>query len=288
MEGKVVLVTGATNGIGKQAAKEIAKTGATVVLVGRNAEKTAATVQEIQAACGHTRVDSILADLSVMAEIRRLAETFLARYDRLDVLLNNAGAMYEERKLTADGYELTMALNHLSYFLLTNLLLERLKETAQKHGESRVINVSSGAHAVARKGIAFEDIHATKAYSAMGRYGESKLMNILFTYALARRLEGTGVCVNALHPGFVDTGFGHNLRSFFVPVLKFVQKLFARKDSKGAETSVYLATSDEVKGVTGLYFIDKKSRRTAKIAYNQEQQERLWSISAEMTGLSSV
>ncbi|NUO00440.1 MAG: SDR family NAD(P)-dependent oxidoreductase [Saprospiraceae bacterium] len=178
MEGKVVLVTGATNGIGKQAATEIAKAGATVVLVGRSAEKTEATVKEIQAVCGHSRVDSILADLSVMSEIRRLAETFLARYDRLDVLLNNAGAIYEERKLTVDGYEMTMALNHLSYFLLTNLLLERLKQTAQTYGEARVINVSSGAHAVARKGIAFEDIHATKAYSAMGRYGESKLMNV--------------------------------------------------------------------------------------------------------------
>ncbi|MCK6510847.1 SDR family oxidoreductase [Myxococcota bacterium] len=285
MEGKVVLVTGATNGIGKQAATEIAKAGATVVLVGRSAEKTEATVKEIQAVCGHSRVDSILADLSVMSEIRRLAETFLARYDRLDVLLNNAGAIYEERKLTVDGYEMTMALNHLSYFLLTNLLLERLKQTAQTYGEARVINVSSGAHAVARKGIAFEDIHATKAYSAMGRYGESKLMNVLFTYEMARRLEGTGICVNALHPGFVDTGFGHNVRSFFVPVLKLAQKLFARNNSKGAATSVYLAISPEVKGVTGQYFMDKKARRTSKISYDRTQQERLWSISAEMTGL---
>lgn len=285
MEGKVVLVTGATNGIGKQAAMEIAKAGATVVLVGRSAEKTDATVKEIQSACGHSRVDSILADLSVMSEIRRLAETFLARYDRLDVLLNNAGAIYEERKLTVDGYEMTMALNHLSYFLLTNLLLERLKKTAQTYGEARVINVSSGAHAVARKGIAFEDIHATKAYSAMGRYGESKLMNVLFTYEMARRFEGTGICVNALHPGFVDTGFGHNVRSFFVPVLKLAQKLFARKGNKGAETSIYLAVSPEVKGVTGQYFMDKKARRTSKISYDRTQQERLWSISAEMTGL---
>lgn len=285
MKDKVVLVTGATNGIGKQAALEMAKSGATVVLVGRSEEKTSASVKAIQAACGHERVDSILADLSIMADIRHLAQTFLDRYSRLDVLLNNAGAMFEDRKLTADGYEMTMALNHLNYFLLTHLLLERLKETAQKYGEARIVNVSSGAHMVARRGVNFEDLHATKSYSSMGRYGETKLMNLLFTNALARRLEGTQVTVNALHPGFVGTGFGHNMRSFMVPVFKVIQKLFARSEGKGAETSVFLCTSPDVKGISGKYFVDKKQRKTAQIADDLDQQEKLWTISAELTGI---
>ncbi|MCB9638660.1 MAG: SDR family oxidoreductase [Myxococcales bacterium] len=285
MQGKVVLVTGATNGIGKQAATEIAAHGATVVVVGRNAAKTEETVKSIKAACGHVRVDSILADLSVMSDIRQVAKTFLERYDRLDVLLNNAGAMFEERKLTKDGYEMSLALNHLSYFLLTNLLLDTLKDTAAKQGEARVVSVSSGAHVLARKGVLFDDIHAAKSYSPMGRYGETKLMNLLFTFALARRLEGTQVTANALHPGFVDTGFGNDMRSIMAPIFRFAQKLFGRNEGKGAETSVFLATDPSVKGVTGGYFIDKKQRKTSKIAQDQAQQEQLWDLSLGLVGL---
>jgi NAD(P)-dependent dehydrogenase (short-subunit alcohol dehydrogenase family) len=177
---------------------------------------------------------------------------------------------------------MTLALNHLSYFVMSVELLDLLKQTATRHGEARIVNVSSDAHRIAKKGVNFEDIHLAKRYSAWGRYGESKLMNILFTKALAQRLEGTGVICNAVHPGFVATGFAHNNRSFLTPLLKLSQKLFARTEEKGAETLIYLSISPEVKGTTGGYFFNNKPRKAIPIAHSEEQRERLWTLSEEL------
>src|SRR5687768_6952035 len=203
MNGKICLVTGGTNGIGKSTALELARMGATVVIVGRDAQKTSQVVEEIRAASGNKNVDSLLADLSSQQEVRRLANEFKSKYSHLHVLLNNAGGFFMRRQLSVDGIEMTFALNHLAYFLLTNLLLDTMKASSP----ARIINVSSDAHAGGK--IAFDNLEGEREYSA-STYGNSKLANILFTVELSRRLEGTGVTVNALHPGFVSTGFGKN------------------------------------------------------------------------------
>ena len=203
MQGKICLITGGTNGIGKSTAQALAQMGATVVIVGRNAPKTAQVVEEIRAASGNNNVDSLLADLSSQQEVRRLADEFKSKYSHLHVLLNNAGGVFMQRQLSVDGIEMTFALNHLAYFLLTNLLLDTIKASAP----ARIINVSSDAHTSGK--IEFDNLQGERRYSP-GAYGNSKLANILFTMELARRLEGTGVTVNALHPGFVATGFAKN------------------------------------------------------------------------------
>ena len=230
MQGKICLITGGTNGIGKSTAQELARMGATVVIVGRNAQKTAQVVEEIRAASGNKNVDSLLADLSSQQEVRRLADEFKSKYAQLHVLLNNAGAVFMQRQLSVDGIEMTFALNHLAYFLLTNLLLDTLKASAP----ARIINVSSDAHA--RGKIEFDNLQGERSYSS-GAYGNSKLANILFTMELARRLEGTGVTVNALHPGFVATGFGKNNPGFLMKIIRAAVPLIARSPEKGAETS---------------------------------------------------
>ena len=279
MNDKVVLITGATNGIGKAAALALAKQGATVVIVGRSAAKTEETAAEIRQQSGVT-VDSFLADLSSMAEVRRLAGEFQQRYSRLDVLVNNAGAFYAKREVSVDGYEMTFALNHLSYFLLTNLLLDLLKASAP----SRIVNVSSDAHRGAK--INLEDLQLETGYSAMGpAYGRSKLANILFSYELARRLDGTGVTVNALHPGLVATGFAANNAGLVMQMFRLVTRLFGKTPEQGAETIVHLASSPEVEGVTGKYWSQRKAVDSSEVSYNVDDQKRLWEMSAEMTGL---
>src|SRR5712692_8269845 len=204
MQGKVCLITGGTNGIGKSTAQELARMGATVVIVGRNAQKTAQVVEEIRAASGNNTVDPLLADLSSQQEVRRLASEFKSKYSQLHVLLNNAGGTFTTRQLSVDGIEMTFALNHLAYFLLTNLLLDTIIASAP----ARIINVSSDAHAHGK--IEFDNLQGERAFSGTGPYGNSKLANILFTTELARRMEGTGVTANALHPGLTSTGFGKN------------------------------------------------------------------------------
>ena len=204
MQGKVCLITGGTSGIGKSTAHELARMGATVVIVGRNAQKTSQVVEEIRAASGNNTVDSLLADLSSQQEVRRLANEFESKYSHLHVLLNNAGAVFMRRQLSVDGIEMTFALDHLACFLLTNLLLDKIKASAP----ARIINVSSGAHTSGK--IEFDNLQGERDYSPRA-YDNSKLANILFTMELARRLEGTGVTVNALHPGFAATGFGKTI-----------------------------------------------------------------------------
>ena len=277
MEGRICMITGATSGIGKVTALELARLGATVVVHGRNNEKCESTVKEIKEATGNMNVECMLADLSRMDDVRRLAEEFKAKYDRLHVLINNAGAVYLKRQETVDGFEMTLAVNHLSHFLLTNLLLGTLKASAP----SRIINVSSRAHE--RGKMNFDDIHGKRGYFGMTSYGQSKLANVLFTYELARRLEGTKVTVNALHPGFVASGFGMN--NTLMRIVRPIGNLIAISPEQGAQTSIYLASSPEVANVTGKYFVNRKEVKSSPASYDKESARKLWELSEEMTGL---
>lgn len=280
MQGQICLITGGTNGIGKSTAHELARMGATVVIVGRDAQKTAQVVEEIRATSGNNTVDSLLADLSSQQDVRRLANEFKRKYSRLHVLLNNAGGVFMQRQLSVDGIEMTFALNHLAYFLLTNLLLDTVKASAP----ARIINVSSNAHSGGK--IEFDNLQGERDYHASA-YGNSKLANILFTMELARRLEGTGVTVNALHPGFVSTGFGKNNPGFLMKIMRVVVPLIARSPEKGAETSIYLASSPEVQGITGKYFVDCKASQPAAQATDSAVARKLWDVSAEIVHLTA-
>jgi len=246
MTGKTVLITGATNGIGKAAARGLAKLGAQVVIVGRNAQKCAETVAELRASTGNQAIEALRADLSVMAEVRHLADQVKARYPRLEVLINNAGAYFDKRLTSADGYEMTFALNHLGHFYLTTLLLDLLKASAP----ARIVNVSSDAHRFARLNLV--NPHHPPTYNGFRVYGQTKLANVVFTYELARRLEGTGVTANAMHPGFVRTGFGRNNEGLISKIFSLLQA-FALTPEQGADTVIYLASSPEVEGVSGKY-----------------------------------
>jgi len=279
MQGKVCLITGGTNGIGKSTAQELARMGATVVIVGRNARKTSQVVEELRAASGNNTVDSLQADLSSQLEVRRLANEFKSKYSHLHVLLNNAGAFFMQRQLSVDGIEMTFALNHLAYFLLTNLLLDTIKADAP----ARIINVSSGAHIAGK--IDFDNLQGERNYS-INAYGNSKLANILFTMELARRLEGTGVTVNALHPGFVATGFAKNNGKVIASLISLFTPLMARSPAKGAETSIYLASSPSVESITGKYFYDSHEIPAAPQATDMVVARKLWDVSAEIVHLS--
>ena len=278
MEGKTCLVTGATSGIGKAAARELARLGATVVVAGRNPEKCAATVQDIRRQTGNPSVDFLLADLSSQQQVRRLAEEFKGRYPRLEVLVNNAGAIMLSRRQSVDGIEMTFALNHLSYFLLTGLLLDSLIDSSP----SRVVNVSSIAHQKAT--IDFEDLQGTQRYRGMRAYGRSKLANLLFTFELARRLEGTGVTANAVHPGLVATGLLTN-NGLAGRLINLGLRVAGKGVAAGAETVVYLAASPGVAGVTGQYFVERKPVASSQASRDAATAGRLWRISAEMTGM---
>lgn len=275
--GKVCLLTGATRGIGRAAADALARTDMTLVLVGRDPVRLEETVGAVRTAAGRGQgeVDGLVADLSLASEVRRLAREFRARYSRLDVLVNNAGAIFTRREETAEGREKTLALNHLGYVLLTLELLDLLKSTAP----SRVVNVASEAHRGMR--LDFEDLENRKNYSGLRVYGQSKLMNILFTNELARRLTGTNVTVNALHPGVVATGFGQNTPGLFSSLVRLAAP-FMRTPEKGAETLVYLATSPEVEGVTGKYFKDAKQSQSSPAARDVEAARKLWDASERL------
>jgi NAD(P)-dependent dehydrogenase (short-subunit alcohol dehydrogenase family) len=280
LEGKTILITGATNGIGKVAALELAKKGAEVVVVGRNPQKTEQVVKHIKIDSGNSAISGLIADLSSLAEVRQLAQAYRQKYPHLHVLINNAGGIFANRTLTADGFEYTFSLNHLAYFLLTNLLVDMLVKDAPAH----IINISSRSHQGAA--MNFTDLQNERNYNFGGlrAYGQSKLANLLFTYELARRLAGTGVTANAVHPGTVATGFGENNRGAMRVSMRIYHQ-FALTPEQGADTIIYLASSPEVEGVTGKYWTNRTATASSSESYNVEAQNRLWAISAQMTGL---
>jgi retinol dehydrogenase-14 len=278
MEGKVCLITGATSGIGKATAVGLADMGASVVIVGRDRGRGEAAVAEIKEISPNASVDLMLADVSSQGQIRRLADEFKEAYPRLDVLVNNAGIFRSKRLTSADGIGMTFAVNHLAYFLLTNLLIDVLKASAP----SRIVNVSSGAQSNGT--IDLDDLHGEKGYKGTKAYSQSKLANVLFTYELARRLEGTGVSANCLHPGAVRTNFGSGSSGLFGFMVRALRPLMISPE-KGAETPIYLASSPEVEGVSGRYFIKKAEARSSDVSYDERLARRLWEVSAELTNL---
>jgi NAD(P)-dependent dehydrogenase (short-subunit alcohol dehydrogenase family) len=277
---KTVLVTGATSGIGKVTARALAQQGHRVVLLARDRRRAEETAAEIRRSAGHDRVETLLCDLGSQAQIRRAAEEFKRRHDRLHVLVNNAGGIFMKHALSADGVERTFAIDHLAYFLLTNLLLDRLQASAP----ARVVNVASAASA--RGHIDFDDLELKRRYNGIRAYSNAKLANILFSNELARRLSGTGVTSNALHPGVVATRFGRNDNGLFTLAVKLVRPFLISEES-GARTSIHLATSPEVEGVTGKYFLRRRPRRPPREALDEAVARRLWDVSAKMTGVSS-
>jgi NAD(P)-dependent dehydrogenase (short-subunit alcohol dehydrogenase family) len=275
MQGKTVLVTGANQGIGKATAIALAAKGAHVVLVARNAEKGHAALAEVQAA-GSGGAELIVADLSSQEQVRRAAAELKARHQRLDVLVNNAGVYVPERHTTVDGLEETFGLNHLGYFLLTRELLDVLQATPG----ARIVNVSSEAHRGAK--MRWDDLQFERTpYGGFKAYGQSKLANVLFTYELARRLEGTGVTANCLHPGVIGSGFGQTYGSALSILVK-IARPFMLSPEEGARTSVYLASSPEVAGVTGKYFSKCKAVKSNAVSYDVQSQQKLWSLSEQL------
>ena len=282
MTGKICIVTGSNSGIGKTTALALAEMGATVVMIVRNPEKGEVARREIIERSGNESVEMLVADLSSMEEVRRVAKEFRNKYPKLDVLVNNAGGLLNKYHTTADGNELTFAINHLAPFLLTHELLEPLKAGAP----SRVVNVSSGAQAMGK--IDFDNLQSEKGYSFFRAYGNAKLMLVMTTYELARRLEGTGISVNVLHPGFVRTNFGKGDAGRGRRLMFKLAAPFARSAKKGAQTPVYLASSPEVEGVSGKYFSNRKPRKSSKASYDVEIQQKLWERNEEILGLSIV
>ena len=281
LAGRTVLVTGGTAGIGRSTALGLAMMGAHLGITGRDRGRTEETAGEIRAASGG-QVDVFVADLSSQSQVRRLAEQVLQACPRVDVLVNNVGGCWNTRHVTADGLERTFALNYLAPFLLTNLLLDRRKQSAP----ARVVTVASNAHTTGR--IDFDDLQSERSYSGSTAYSQSKLANVLFTYELARRLAATSVTANALHPGVVSTSFGAEdpgvVQRLFVP---FVRP-FLKTPVQGAATSIHLASSPDVEQVSGRYFANSKPKRSSKASYDQTAAARLWQVSAELVGLTAT
>jgi len=279
MKDKVVMVTGANSGIGKSASIALAKKDATVVMVARNKERGEASRSEIVTKSGNNSIDLLLADLSSLESVRQLVAEFRKKYSKLHVLINNAGLFNQRRRVTTDGYENTFATNYLAPFLLTNLQLDLLKASAP----SRIINVSSVGHYNGH--INFDDLNLEKEYGGWKAYGQSKLALVLFTHELAKKLQGTGVTVNAVHPGTVAT----NIWSRPLGPVGFIMalpKLFMTSPEKGAETIVYLASSSDAKSLSGEYLEKLKVKKSSDESYNEEIAQRLWDVSAKLTRLS--
>ncbi len=279
MQDKTILITGASSGLGRSSAEYLAAKGAHLILVCRTPDKAAATRDEIRDKTGNTNLHTYYGDLSLLKEVNRLADEIIRDHTRIDVLMNNAGVLLGERRETEEGLETTFATNHLAYFLLTRRLIECLKNSAP----ARIINVSSMVHAWGS--INFDDIFMKENYRSLPAYYQSKLANVLFTYALARRLEGTGVTANCLHPGVVKTSFGRE-GSFLYKVTKAIAKpFFYTTPEKGARTQNYLTETDEVEGVTGKYFVNSEAVKSSELSHDTELQERLWKWSEETCGL---
>ncbi len=282
MTGRTVLITGGTSGIGRATAIGLAGMGARVGITCRDIARTRAAAADIAAASGNPAVDPFPADMSSQAEVRRLASAVLAAYPRLDVLVNNVGGFWATRRVTADGLEHTFAVNHLAPFLLTDLLLGRLKASAP----ARIVTVSSAAQGMGK--INFDDLQGERRYSGQQAYNQSKLANVLFTYELARRLDGTGVTATAVHPGVVRTGFAAEdpppMWKIFLPLVR----LFLKTPEKGAATSIYLASAAEVEGVTGKYFADSKPKTSSPASYDTAAAARLWQVSADLAGRTAA
>lgn len=283
LNGRTCLITGITQGIGRVTAQELAPTGCRLLLVARDAHRGGALVAELKAQSKNPNIELLLADLSRMEDVRKLAADVKSCTDRLDVLINNAGALFMSRQLSPDGFEMTFALNHLAYFLLTQELLALIEKTAATHGSARIINVASNAHHRAGR-LNFDDIMHERGYSGFPVYCRSKLANILFTYELARRLQQRSVdnvTVNCLHPGFVASGFGLNNS----PLMQLVMKLgsvFAISPEEGAKTTIYLATSPDVQRETGRYFVKCRPARSSRASNDLDTARRLWELSEKL------
>ncbi len=278
MEGKRILITGGTSGIGKAISFALANMGGELIIVSRSEEKCQQVVKEIQDHTGNPSVEYFRADLSSQMEIRSLAKNVQEKFDRLDVLVNNAGGFFWNRQESVDGIEMTFALNHLNYFLLTNLLLNLL----QNSPSARIVNVSSGSHE--SQEIDFDNLQLNKGYMHFKAYGKSKLANLYFTYELARRLAGRQITVNAFNPGFTKSNIGREgslAARVFMPLAGF----FSIPTEKGAETGIYLASSEEVEGISGKYFQELKPVPSSPLSTELEPAKRLWKISEELTGL---
>jgi NAD(P)-dependent dehydrogenase (short-subunit alcohol dehydrogenase family) len=282
LTGKVCMITGATSGIGEAAATAIAACDPTIFLVARNPQKAEATRERITAETGNDKIEILVGDLASQSEIRRVAAEFLERELPLHLLFNNAGVVMLNRQETVDGLEATFAVNHLGYFLLTNLLLDRMRDSAP----ARIVNTASGAHAYSGGRLDFDDLQSEKGFSWMKVYAKSKLANILFTRELARRLDGSGVTVNCFHPGFVGSNLAVN-NGVLAKLVTLALRPLARSNEKGAETGVHLCLSPEVEGESGLYYYDKKPTWPKSYAQNDEDAARLWDESVRLTGLEN-
>jgi retinol dehydrogenase-14 len=277
MAGGTVLVTGGSGGIGRATALGLATMGAHLAITGRDRGRTEAAAREIRAA-GGGRVDVFVADLSSQSEVRRLADEVLRSLPRVDVLVNNVGGYWNTRHVTVDGLERTFALNHLAPFLLTNLLLDRLKQSAP----ARVVTVSSNAQARGR--IDFDDLQGERSYSGARAYNQSKLANILFTYELARRLQASAVTANALHPGMVNTSFGAEDPGGVQRLLVPLMRPFMKAPAQGAATSIHVASAPELEQVTGRFFANSRPKRSSQRSYDEAAAARLWQMSADLVG----
>ncbi len=279
---KVCMVTGATSGIGQVAAHELAAMGATLFLVCRDRAKGERTAADIQAQTGNGRVNLLVGDLSSLAAVREIARSFLAREQPLHLLLNNAGVINLQRVSTVDGHEEMFAVNHLAPYLLTNLLLDRIKASAP----ARIVNVASDAHAFV-KSMNFADLNFKVGFRGMKVYGHSKLANILFTRELAKRVDGSGVTVNAVHPGAVATGLGSQ-NGLLGRMVQPLMKLFLKSPEQGARTLIYASTAPALADVTGRYFANCREKHPKPWATDDGAAERLWTVSAELVGLPIV
>lgn len=281
LSNKLCIVTGANSGIGKETVRAFARQGAYVIMVCRNEQRAQQAKQEIINDTGHEGLEVMLADLAVQSDVREVANQITQKFDRVDVLVNNAGIIADERQETVDGIERTLAINHLAPFLLTNLLLDHL----QKAEQARVVNVSSEVHRMGADSFDIEDLQLTDNYSPMKAYGISKLCNIMFTHELAKRNADTPIITNSLHPGVVRTQLAEEA-NLLMKLFYLIGKPFMRSPKSGAQTTIYLATSDEVESVSGKYFRNKKETAPASIAYDDTATTALWEKSQELTGLS--